>query len=88
MRKHDFKPGDIAWLIDWNNAPYRRPVVILRRTRCKDWPRWMQRNRSVDGITYARHSTQQTWFILDEGMCRIDYDCHLYTRQYKPRSPK
>ena len=88
MRRYDFKPGDIAWLTDWDAAPYRRPVVILRRTLCKDWPLWMRRNKDTSGVTYARLNTQQTWLILDEGACRIEYDFHLYKRQYKPRRPK
>ncbi len=80
-----FKPGELAWLIDWGKAPYRRPVIILRRTLCKDWPRWMQRNKNADGITYARLNSDSTWMILDSGMQRIEYDFHLFKRQYCPR---
>lgn len=88
MRNFDFKPGDIAWLTDWSNAPYRRPVVILRKTLCKDFSRWEQRNRATDGRTYARINTGWTWMVLDEGMQRIVPKPCLYKRQYKPRSPK
>lgn len=88
MRRYDFKPGDIAWLTDWDAAPYRKPVLIVRRAMCKDFSPWMRRSKSAEGITYARQHASMSWLVLDGGMQRIEYEMHLYKRQYKPRRPK
>lgn len=85
MRNTDFRPGDIAWLDVGNSSRIRRPVLILRKTLCKDFSRWDQRHRGWSGQTYARSNMQQTMMVLDDGVQRIVLTFFLYKQQFKPR---
>jgi len=83
-----FKPGDIAWHVDWGNSPNRKPVIIVRRAMCKDWPSWDRRNKTAEGITFARHMARMSWLTISDGQTALLFDHYLFKRQYKPRRPK
>lgn len=84
-----FKPGDIAWIFDHDNPPKRRPVIIVRKSLCKDFSKWEQRNiDEKTGLTWARMSAQESWVVLDCGQQRVYWDSILYTRQFAQRKNK
>lgn len=82
-----FKPGDIAWHDAlWGGD--RKPVIIVRRAMCKDYTAWDRRNKTAEGITFARHMARMSWLTISDGQTALLFDHYLFKRQYKPRRPK
>lgn len=83
-----FKPGDIAWYsVGWNMTD-RKPVLIVRKAMCKDFSSWDRRNKTAEGITFARHISQMCWLAINDGQTEVVFDRHLYKHQFKKRRTK